>query len=117
MNMNFKKVLTKYAVILLVYIILIRFAQPYGLRIYYTLSSDPSMTPETVNTIQAIYSAITFFINLLIVILVAIDSKKKKILDWLILLITFFSVETGICIFLIWQFYKMNIENTRPNKN
>jgi len=75
------------------------------------------MTPVTVNTIQAIYSAVTFFVNLLIVILLAIDSKKKKLLDWLILLIAFFSVETGVCLFLLWQLYKLHIEKTSFGKN
>ena len=115
MNMNLKKAMSKYLIILLVYVLIIRFVQPYGLRLYYTLSNDPDMMVTTHEIVQAIYALITFSLNLIIVILMAIDAKRKKAIDWLILVITFFSVETGICMFFIWQFYKLYLENARPN--
>lgn len=46
-------------------------------------------------------------------IFILVDSKKKKVIYWLIVVITFFSAETGIIMFLIWQIYKQLIKNTR----
>lgn len=106
MNMNIKKILTKYSLLLLIYIALIRFVKPYGLQLYYTLHSQPDMMAETINTIQSIFITITFLLNLILVIFIIIDSKQKKALDWLIMLITFFSAETGIVLFALWQIYK-----------
>ena len=104
--MNIKKTLTKYSILLLIYIALIRFVKPYGLQLYFTLHSQPDLMPETVNTIQSAFITITFLLNLILAIFIIVDSKQKKALDWLIVIITFFSAETGIVLFTIWQIYK-----------
>lgn len=104
--MKIKKMLTKYSILLLIYIGLIRFAKPYGLQLYYTLHSQPGMMPEDVRVIQSAFITITFLLNLILSILIIVDSKQKKTIDWLIVIITFFSAETGIALFLIWQVYK-----------
>lgn len=105
-TMKIQKLLTKYSILLLIYIAIVHFAKPYGLQLYYSIYSNPDMMVETVNTIQSIFLGITFLINLLLVIFILIDSKQKKAVDWLIAVITFFSAETGIIMFLIWQIYK-----------
>lgn len=104
--MNIKKILTKYLILLLVYILLIRFVKPYGLQLYYSIHSQPDMMPETVRTISSIFITITFLFNLILAFFIVVDSKQKKVLDWLIVIITFFSAETGIVLFLVWQVYK-----------
>lgn len=104
--MNIKKVLLKYVVLLLIYIVIVRFLQPYGLKIYYSTIENPIDNPNTIQTIQSIMTLITFIINLIFVVFMAIDSKSKKLLDWMIILITFFSPESGITIFIVWQIYK-----------
>jgi NADH:ubiquinone oxidoreductase subunit K len=104
--MNIKKLLTKYSILLLIYIGLIRFAKPYGLQLYYTLHSQPDMMPEDVRMIQSAFITITFLLNLILAIFILVDSKQKKSLDWFLVVITFFSAETGITLFLIWQIYK-----------
>ncbi len=104
--MRIQKLLTKYSILLLVYIALVRFAQPYGLKLYYSIYSNPEMMAETVNTIQSIFTTVTFLINLIFVVFILVDSKQKKVVDWLIVVITLFSAETGIALFLIWQIYK-----------
>lgn len=104
--MNIKKVLLKYVVLLLIYIVIVRFLQPYGLKIYYSTIENPIDNPNTIQTIQSIMTLITFIINLIFVVFMAIDSKSKKLLDWIIILITFFSPESGITIFIVWQIYK-----------
>jgi len=104
--MNIQKLLTKYAILLLIYIALVRFIQPYGLKLYYSIYSNPDLVTESVNTIQSIFTAVTFLINLIFVGFILVDSKQKKGIDWLIIVITFFSAETGIALFLIWQIYK-----------
>ena len=105
-NMNIKRLLTKYSILLIIYIVLVRFIQPYGLRLYYSIYSNPGMATETVNTIQSIFTAVTFLINLIFVIFILVDTKQKKAIDWFVAIITFFSAETGIVLFLIWQIYK-----------
>lgn len=104
--MKTKRILTKYSILLLIYIALIRFVKPYGLQLYYTLHSQPDMIAESVNTIQSVFITITFLLNLILSIFIIVDSKQKKALDWLIVIITFFSAETGIILFAIWQIYK-----------
>jgi hypothetical protein len=104
--MNIKKLLTKYLVLLLIYIALIRFVKPYGLQLFYTLHSQPDMMVETINTIKSVFITITFLLNLILAIFIIVDSKKKMTIDWLIVIITFFSAETGLALFLIWQIYK-----------
>ena len=101
-----KKILLKYITLLLIYIVIVRFLQPYGLRIYFSMIENPIDNPNTIQTIQSFMTLVTFIINLIFVIFMIVDSKSKKLLDWLIILITFFSPETGITIFLVWQFYK-----------
>ena len=64
------------------------------------------MATETVNTIQSIFTSVTFLLNLIFVIFILVDAKQKRAVDWLIAIITFFSAETGIVLFLIWQIYK-----------
>ena len=105
-NMNIKKLLTKYSILVLIYIVLIRFAQPYGLQLYYTFHSQPDMIPKDVRMIQSAFITITFLSNLILAIFILVDSRQKKFLDWLFVVITFFSAETGIALFLIWQIYK-----------
>ena len=104
--MNIKKFLTKYSILLLIYIALIRFVKPYGLQLYYTLHSQPDIMAESINTIQSVFITITFLFNLILAIFIIVDSKQKKTIDWLIVLITFFSAETGIVLFVVWQIYK-----------
>lgn len=104
--MEIKRILTKYAILLLVYIVIVRFLQPYGLQIYYSTIENPIDNPNTIQTIQSLMTLVTFIINLIFVIFMIVDSKAKKLLDWLIIVITFFSPEAGITIFIVWQIYK-----------
>lgn len=104
--MNIKKLLSKYSILLLIYIGLIRFVKPYGLQLYYSLHSQPDMMPEDIRTIQSAFLTTTFLLNLILSIFIIVDSKQKRTIDWLIVIITFFSAETGIALFLIWQIYK-----------
>jgi len=67
---------------------------------------NPDMIEQTYKTLQSIMLATTFFINLILTVFILVDSKKKKLIDWLVAIITFFSAETGIVIFLFWQTYK-----------
>ena len=76
--MKNQKLLLKYLILLLVYIFIERFVEPYGLNLYYSYYSNPSMMPETVNSIQSIFTTISFLIRLIFAILILIDSKNKK---------------------------------------
>lgn len=83
-----------------------RFLEPYGMRIYFTLEDSPELLPSTIEHFQSILTAVNFVVSLLIVVLMIIDSKGKKAIDWLIFIVTFFSPEPGLSIFIIWQLYK-----------
>ena len=104
--MNIKKLIIKYLILFVAYIIIVRFLEPYGMRLYYSVNSDPNLMPTTVEYIQSVLVAINFLISLTIVIFMIFDSKGKRLIDWLIFLITFFSPEPGLSIFIIWQVYK-----------
>ena len=104
--MDIKRFLTKYVILLLIYIVIVRFLEPYGLKIYYSTIENPIDNPNTIQTIQSLMILVTFIINLIFVIFMIVDSKAKKLLDWLIIVITFFSPEAGITIFIVWQIYK-----------
>lgn len=103
------KLISKYVIILLVYVILIHFVQPYGIKAYYSIIASSSITSSTVNTVQNFLFALCFILNLTIMIIVLFDSKHKKAIDFLIAFIILFSAETGILLFLIWQIYKKEI--------
>jgi len=103
--MDIKRFLTKYVVLLLVYTIIVRFIEPYGLRIYYSTIENPIGSPQTVQMIQSIMTLVSSIINLIFVIFLIIGSKAKKLLDWLIIVIAFFNPEAGITIFIVWQVY------------
>jgi len=104
--MDIKKVLTKYVILLLIYIVIVRFLQPYGLQLYYSTIENPIDNPHTIKTIQSFMALVAFIINLIFVIFMIVDSKAKKLLDWLIIVITFFNPVAGITIFIVWQVYK-----------
>ena len=106
--MDFKKVFKKYIILLLVYLVISRVIQPYGLNLYYSSVDNPIGNPNTIELIQSIMTLIGFLINLIFVIFMIIDLKPKKLIDWLIIILSFFSPEIGIILFLLWKYYKLN---------
>lgn len=108
-RMKIQKLILKYLTLLLIYILLVRFIKPYGLNLYYSFYASPDLLRESFQTIQSFMITATFFLNFVLVIFILNDSKNKKGIDWLIVSITFFSAETGVIIFLIWQVFK-NLE-------
>lgn len=115
--MKIENLLKKYSILLLIYVILYYVIQPYGLKIYYSTALQPNFKAETIQVIQSIIYLVTLLVNFIFVIIVFIDSKQKILIDWVILIITLFSVETGLILFLIWQIYKkMNNENAAQQK-
>jgi len=107
--MKTTNLISRYAVILLVYVILIHFVQPYGLKAYYSVVASSPISSTTVNAVQSFLYALNFILNLTIMIIVLFDSKQKKAIDFLIAFTILFSAETGIILFLIWQIYKTEI--------
>jgi hypothetical protein len=101
-----EKIFKKYLIILLIYTVIVRFIGFYGLRLYYTLADNPKLLPPTVQSFQAFVTAIEFALKVLVVILMLVDIKGKKLIDWLIILITFFNADIGIILFIVWSFYK-----------
>ncbi len=111
--MKTKMNLTKYLILLLVYFIIVRFMQPYGLKLYYSTFENPMGSPHTINTIQSALTAFGFLVNLIFVVFMIFDTKGKKTPDWLIILVTFFSPEAGITLFIGWNIYKEITEKYR----
>ncbi len=108
--MDNKRFFAKYVTLLLIYIVIVRFVEPYGLKLYYTLADNPISDAQSVQVIQSIMTLIGFVINLIISIIMIVDSKSKKLLDWLIIIVTFFSPECGIVVFILWQTNKNAIK-------
>ena len=93
---------------------MIQFVKPYGLRLYYSLYSQPDLKIETVSTVQSVFITITYVLNLILAIFIIADSKQKKALDWLIVIITLFNATTGILLFVLWQIYKELKKKNEP---
>lgn len=100
------KILKKYLALLLVYTVTTRLIFYYGLKLYYTFADNPKMLPGTVQSFQSIVTALELVFNLIIVILMMVDIKAKKLTDWLIILLTLFTVDIGITLLIVWTFYK-----------
>lgn len=104
--MKTNKIISKYIFILLIYVIITNFIQPYGLKLYFSLASPPEMVLNNVNLISKLIITTSYLLNLIIIIFVLFDAKQKKLIDWMIIIIILFSAEIGILAFLIWQIYK-----------
>lgn len=113
--MNFKKVFKKYIILLIIYLVIIRFINPFGLKLYYSIIENPIDNPNSIEIIESLLRLIEFIINLTFVVFMIIDAKSKKLIDWLIIFVTFFNPGIGITLFIVWNFYKLNVENTRHN--
>ena len=107
--MKSNRLILKYVWILLSYVFLVRFVRPYGLQLYISIAQNPEGTPYTYNSIQSYLAGTTFLISLIATIFVLIDSKNKRVLEWLIIIMTFFFTELGIVMFLFWQLYKSKL--------
>jgi hypothetical protein len=101
-----RKMFKKYLALLLIYTVTTRLIGYYGLRLYFTLADNPKMLPGTVQSFQSIVTTLEFVFNLVIVILMIVDIKAKKLTDWLIILLTLFTADIGITLFIVWTFYK-----------
>ena len=104
--MKISNLILKYSILLLIILMIERFVEPYAMKLYYSINNSPNLMPETIEQFQSIVMSVNFLFNLIIVILMIIDSKNKKSIDWIIFIITFFSSDVGVPIFFIWQIYK-----------
>ncbi|MFZ4401396.1 MAG: hypothetical protein ACOYO1_15280 [Bacteroidales bacterium] len=103
--MNTNKLIGKYVFILMIYVIVVYFIQPYGLKLYFSIVENPEISSINVNLIGKLITTSRFLLNIIIIIFVLFDAKQKKLLDWMIIIILF-SAEIGILVFIIWQIYK-----------
>ncbi len=113
--MDIQKLIKKYSILLLIYVVLYYLISPYGFKIYYSLIAEPTMIRETYQTFQSILVTIIYLMNLIFTVIIIIDSKEKKTIDWIIILATLIKVDIGILLFLIWQIYKVNEIKTLHN--
>jgi hypothetical protein len=111
------KMFKKYIALLLIYTVTTRLIGYYGLRLYFTFADNPKMLPGTVQSFQSIMTALEFFFNLVIVVLMIVDVKAKKLTDWLIILLTLFTADIGIALFIVWTFYKEWIKKYEAQQN
>ena len=104
--MKISNLILKYSIFLVIILIIERFVEPYAMKLYYSINDNSNLMPNTIQQFQSIVMSVNFLFNLIIVVLMIIDSKNKKSIDWIIFIITFFSYEVGIPVFFIWQIYK-----------
>ncbi|RRO15822.1 hypothetical protein [Flavobacteriaceae bacterium 14752] len=106
--MDFKRVFKKYIILLLIYLVITRFINPFGLKIYYSIIENPIDNPNSIEIIESVMRLIEFIVNLIFVIFMIIDTKSKKLIDWLIMIVTFLNPGIGIALFIVWNYYKLN---------
>ena len=100
------KRIVKYLILLLAYIVVVRFVEPYAIKFYFIGVGIPDATAKSVVAFQAMVTSFELLINLILAVFLIVDTKNKRIIDWLIIVITFFSPESGISIYIVWQFYQ-----------
>ena len=115
-TMETKRFVTKYLILLLIHIILFQIIRTYGLSLLLSLVYDPQVDHNFAEKFQYVITGINIVFNLLFVIFIIIDVRAKKAADWLIIVITLFSAQTGLLLLICWRLYNDYIENTRPNK-
>lgn len=96
-----RKDFTKYTIILIVYFLISGFFHSFIFKLYFNFVENPELTPYNLNMIQTIISGISAFFGLGVAIFMIIDIKKKKILEWLIIIITIFYPAIGIVLFIL----------------
>ena len=106
--MIFKKNFKKYIILLLIYLVIVRFVNPFGLKLYYSIIENPIDDLNSIKIIESVIRLIELIVNLTFVIFMIIDAKSKKLIDWLIIIVTFFNPGIGIILFLLWKYYKLN---------
>ncbi|NOS92440.1 MAG: hypothetical protein HOP30_10995 [Cyclobacteriaceae bacterium] len=105
-----KKIVTKYLIYLLVYVVVVQFIELYWLRLYYTFADNPKLAPTTMATFQAYITILQFVLKVFIVILMWVDVKGAKLIDWLIMAITLFAADIGIVLFIAWTLYQGKLQ-------
>ena len=106
--METKKTIQKYAIILLIYVVIYYAIQPYIVIAYaqYLLSSAAHSAPFDTTKITGFTTLANIVLRIIIALMVAVDTKFEQSLDWLIIVIILVHAETGILLFLLWQMYK-----------
>lgn len=105
------RLFNKYIPLAIVYLLAERYLGYYGFRLYYTLVNDPKEFPFTVQEFESVLIVILAIFRIVMIAMMSSDLKDKKIQDWLILIVTFFSIDLGIPLFMVWVFYKETKSN------
>jgi hypothetical protein len=110
-----KTIFKKYVILLLIYIIVIRVTGQFGLRLYFTFADDPSLTIGSAQAFQSIVTAIQLVMGLIIIVMMIIDSRSKELPDWVIIVITLFTAETGILLFIMRGMHRSSLYEKEIN--
>lgn len=103
--METKKVVLKYSILIFIHIILFQIIEPYGLNLFLSISSRGEYNPSLVEQFRYISTGANFLINILFVLFMIIDLKKKKSIEWIIIAITLFNALTGLLLIIVWKIY------------
>lgn len=96
-----RKIFIKYIIFIIISYLITRFSYSLVFKIYFNLSSKPDLTSNEINVIQNILSSISFLFGIVVAIFMMFDLRGKRLLEWLIILITIFYTEIGVVLFLI----------------
>lgn len=96
-----RKIFIKYIIFIIISYLITRFSYSLVFKIYYNFSSKPDLTSNEINVIQNILSSISFLFGIVVASFMFFDLKGKKILEWLIIIVTIFYTEIGVVLFLI----------------
>ena len=96
-----RKILIKYSIFIIISYLITHFLYSLVFKIYYNFSSNPDLISNEINVIQNILSSISFLFGIVVALFMFFDLKGKKILEWLIIVISIFYTEIGVVLFLI----------------
>lgn len=99
-----KKTFTKYLTLLAVYLVLSRLLNSFAFKVYYNFAENPDLTPTIMGQIQLIINGIANLFGFIIALVMFVETKNRKYLEWLIFLMTIFYPSIGVAFFLIYRF-------------
>lgn len=101
-----RKILIKYSVFIIIYYLITQFLYSFIFKLYFNFFNNPEITSNNITIIQNILSSISFLFGIAVAIFMMFDLKGKRLLEWLVILITIFYTEIGVVLFLILCVFK-----------
>jgi len=108
-----KKIFTKYLILITIYLISSHLLFSLGFKIYYNIVENPEdISSNAFNMFDMIISSISALLKIVIAIFLIVDLKRKRLLEWLIVIIAILYPSIGVGFFLLHRF----VFNDQPER-